>query len=82
MTIGERSLNPIADKVIVRAIATTQLLASLGGFLTVPLVFLYGGVYLLTDAELREWSDAVDEYHQKVEAGETQRKSFPPENAM
>jgi|HubBroStandDraft_1064217.scaffolds.fasta_scaffold43067_2 HEAT repeat protein len=43
MTIGERSLNPIADKVIVRAIATTQLLASLGGFLTVPLVFLYGG---------------------------------------
>src|SRR5580658_4425693 len=23
-------------------------------------------------AELREWNDAVDEYHQKVEAGETQ----------
>jgi hypothetical protein len=29
-------------------------------------------VHLLTDAELREWNDAVDEYHQKVEAGETQ----------
>jgi HEAT repeat protein len=43
MTMGERSLNPIADKVIVRAIATTQLLASLGGFLTVPFAFLYGG---------------------------------------
>jgi HEAT repeat protein len=43
MTMGERSLNTIADKVIVRAIATTQLLASLGGFLTVPLAFLYGG---------------------------------------
>ena len=41
--MGERSLNPIADKVIVPAIATTQLLASLGGFLMVPLVFLYGG---------------------------------------
>lgn len=41
--MGERSLNPIADKVIVRAIATTQLLASLGGFLTVPIAFLYGG---------------------------------------
>lgn len=41
--MGERSLNPIADKVIVRAIATTQLLASLGGFLMVPLAFLYGG---------------------------------------
>lgn len=26
----------------------------------------------LTDAELQEWSDAVDEYHQKIEAGETQ----------
>jgi hypothetical protein len=24
------------------------------------------------DAELQEWNDAVDEYHQKVEAGETQ----------
>jgi HEAT repeat protein len=43
MTMGERNLNPIGDKVIVRAIATTQLLASLGGFLTVPLAFLYGG---------------------------------------
>src|SRR5580658_2320359 len=29
-------------------------------------------VHLLTDAELQEWNDAVDEYHQKVEAGETQ----------
>jgi hypothetical protein len=29
-------------------------------------------VHLLTDAELREWNDAVDEYHLKVEAGETQ----------
>jgi HEAT repeat protein len=41
--MGEQSLNPIADKVIVRAIATTQFLASLGGFLTVPFAFLYGG---------------------------------------
>ncbi|MGA8437151.1 MAG: HEAT repeat domain-containing protein [Candidatus Sulfotelmatobacter sp.] len=41
--MGERSLNPIADKFIVRAIATTQLLASLGAFLMVPLAFLYGG---------------------------------------
>jgi hypothetical protein len=29
-------------------------------------------VPFLTDAELQEWNDAVDEYHQKVEAGETQ----------
>jgi hypothetical protein len=29
-------------------------------------------LHFLTDAELREWNDAVDEYHQKVEAGETQ----------
>jgi hypothetical protein len=29
-------------------------------------------VHFLTDAELQEWNDAVDEYHQKVEAGETQ----------
>jgi hypothetical protein len=29
-------------------------------------------VHSLTDAELQEWNDAVDEYHQKVEAGETQ----------
>ena len=41
--MAERSLNPIADKVIVRAIATTQLLVSLGSFLMVPLIFLYGG---------------------------------------
>jgi hypothetical protein len=29
-------------------------------------------VHFLTDAELQEWNDAVDEYRQKVEAGETQ----------
>jgi hypothetical protein len=29
-------------------------------------------VHFLTDAEFQEWNDAVDEYHQKVEAGETQ----------
>jgi hypothetical protein len=29
-------------------------------------------VHFLTDAELQEWNDAVDEYHHKVEAGETQ----------
>ena len=29
-------------------------------------------VHFLTDAELQEWNDAVDEYHQKVEAGEIQ----------
>jgi hypothetical protein len=29
-------------------------------------------VHFLTDAELQEWNDAVDEYQQKVEAGETQ----------
>jgi hypothetical protein len=29
-------------------------------------------VHFLTGAELQEWNDAVDEYHQKVEAGETQ----------
>jgi len=29
-------------------------------------------VHFLTDAELQEWNDAVDEYHQKVEARETQ----------
>ncbi len=29
-------------------------------------------LHSLTDAELQEWNDAVDEYHQKVEAGETQ----------
>ena len=29
-------------------------------------------VHFLTDTELQEWNDAVDEYHQKVEAGETQ----------
>lgn len=29
-------------------------------------------VQFLTDAELQEWNDAVDEYHQKVEAGEIQ----------
>ena len=29
-------------------------------------------VHFLADAELQEWNDAVDEYHQKVEAGETQ----------
>jgi hypothetical protein len=29
-------------------------------------------LHFLTDAELQEWNDAVDEYHQKVEAGETQ----------
>ena len=29
-------------------------------------------VHFLTDAELQEWNDAVDEYHQKIEAGETQ----------
>jgi hypothetical protein len=29
-------------------------------------------VHFLPDAELQEWNDAVDEYHQKVEAGETQ----------
>jgi hypothetical protein len=29
-------------------------------------------VHFLTDAELQEWNDAVDEYHQKVEAGEAQ----------
>ena len=28
--------------------------------------------HFLTDAELQEWNDAVDEYHQKVETGETQ----------
>jgi hypothetical protein len=28
-------------------------------------------LHCLTDAELLEWNDAVDEYHQKVEAGET-----------
>ena len=28
--------------------------------------------HFLTDAELQEWNDAVDEYRQKVEAGETQ----------
>ena len=44
-------------------------------------------VHFLTDAELQEWNDAVDEYRQdeyrqKVEAAETNRKSFPPENAM
>ncbi len=26
----------------------------------------------LTDAELQEWHDAVDEYHQRFESGETQ----------
>jgi hypothetical protein len=26
----------------------------------------------LTDAELQEWHDAVDEYHQRIESGETQ----------
>jgi len=26
----------------------------------------------LTDAELQEWNDAVDEYHQKIEPGQTQ----------
>ena len=29
-------------------------------------------VHFLTDAELQEWNDAVDEYREKVEAGETQ----------
>ncbi len=29
-------------------------------------------VQFLTDAELQEWNDAVDEYHQKIESGETQ----------
>ena len=29
-------------------------------------------VHFLIDAELQEWNDAVDEYRQKVEAGETQ----------
>ena len=29
-------------------------------------------VHFLTDAELQEWNDAVDEYHQKIDAGETQ----------
>ena len=29
-------------------------------------------VHFLSDAELQEWNDAVNEYHQKVEAGETQ----------
>ena len=29
-------------------------------------------VHFLTDAELQEWNDAVDEYRQKVEAAETQ----------
>jgi hypothetical protein len=29
-------------------------------------------VHSLTDAELQEWNDAVDEYHQKVEAGDIQ----------
>jgi len=29
-------------------------------------------LHFLADAELQEWNDAVDEYHQKVEAGETQ----------
>jgi hypothetical protein len=26
----------------------------------------------LTDAELQEWNDAVDEYQQKIESGQTQ----------
>ena len=26
----------------------------------------------LTDTELQEWHDAVDEYHQRMESGETQ----------
>lgn len=26
----------------------------------------------LTDAELQEWNDAVDEYHQKIESAQTQ----------
>jgi hypothetical protein len=26
----------------------------------------------LSDAELQEWHDAVDEYHQRIESGETQ----------
>jgi hypothetical protein len=29
-------------------------------------------VQFLTDAELQEWHDAVDEYHQRIESGETQ----------
>jgi hypothetical protein len=29
-------------------------------------------IQFLTDAELQEWNDAVDEYHQKIESGETQ----------
>jgi hypothetical protein len=29
-------------------------------------------VHFLTDAELQEWNDAVDEYHEKIESGETQ----------
>ena len=28
--------------------------------------------HFLTDAKLQEWNDAVDDYHQKVEAGEIQ----------
>jgi hypothetical protein len=28
--------------------------------------------HFLTDAELQEWSEALDEYHQRIEAGETQ----------
>ena len=29
-------------------------------------------VQLLTDAELQEWNDAVQEYHRKIESGDTQ----------
>jgi hypothetical protein len=29
-------------------------------------------VHFLTGAELQEWNDAVDEYHQKIQSGETQ----------
>ena len=33
-------------------------------------------VPFLTDAELQEWNDAVDEYHQKVEAGDPMGSLF------
>ncbi len=29
-------------------------------------------IQFLTDAELQEWNDAVDEYHQKIESEEIQ----------
>jgi hypothetical protein len=39
-------------------------------------------VHFLADAELQKWNDAVDEYRQKVEAGETQEEVFSPENTL